>query len=341
MKMVILWADIVMIVDNISTLYVSTLYLYERKLWEEKENHKRKKMKIVELDRTYTTTEISVEFAKKEWKGIGTKRNCPKCHSPILYKDKWSYIYAVMDDRKCKVCVAKELSELNKILGKFKGKNNPFYGKTHSNKTKRKMSLTDRSYMVGKKNPMSKKSVRDKISKLLTGVGNPMFGKHHTKSALKKISIASKGKNNPMYGKPSPNGSGNGWANWYSGFHFRSLRELQYYISFIDGKCISCESAQKFRIPYKDYENVNRTYQPDFLVDGKFLVEVKPKKLWNTLVVKLKKKAAEKFCKKGGYKYLLVDVDPDSKLLKEKYLNGEIKFVEKYKERFEKYAGIK
>ncbi len=144
-----------------------------------------------------------------------------------------------------------------------------------------------------------------------------------------------------MYGRPSPNGSRNGLANWYKGFHFRSLRELQYYISEIDNKPVLCESAQKFRIPYKDYNGIDRTYQPDFLINKKILVEVKPKNLWNTLIVKSKKKAAEKFCKKIGWKYKLVDIDPNSKLLKEKYLNGEIKFVEKYKERFEKYAGIK
>jgi hypothetical protein len=146
-----------------------------------------------------------------------------------------------------------------------------------------------------------------------------------------------------MYGKPSPQGSGNGWANWYKGFHFRSLRELQFYISEIDEKGIIFESAQKksFRIAYKNYEGMDRTYQPDFLINGKILIEIKPKKLWNTLSVKLKKEAAEKFCKENNLEYKLVDVEPDAKLLKQKYLNGEIKFVEKYKERFEKYAGIK
>jgi hypothetical protein len=62
--------------------------------------------------------------------------------------------------------------------------------------------------------------------------------------------------------------------------------------------------------------------------------------LWNTEEVVAKKLAAEVFCNKNGYEYKLVDVIPNSKLLKEKYLNGEIRFVEKYKERFERYAGI-
>lgn len=71
------------------------------------------------------------------------------------------------------------------------------------------------------------------------------------------------------------------------------------------------------------------------------VIEIKPKKLWNTKEVVAKKEAAEEFCKKMGYEYKLVDVEPNSLILKEKYLNGEIKFVEKYKERFEKYAKLK
>lgn len=97
----------------------------------------------------------------------------------------------------------------------------------------------------------------------------------------------------------------------------------------------------KVIIKYKDEFGKDRTYRPDFLVNDKILVEIKPKYLWNTKLVVLKKKAAEDFCKKIGYEYSLIDVVPDASLLKEKYLNGEIKFVEKYKERFEKYAGIK
>jgi hypothetical protein len=304
-------------------------------------------MKNVELDKNDITKDINVEFAKKEWKGIGTKRICPKCHSEIEYRDKWSFIYSVRDNKICKICSCKRMSAINKELGKLKGLNNPFYGKKHSDETKRKMSGR-RPNIEGVNNPLVKwlkKDLenRENYRELFTGEKNGMFGKHHTKEALEKISFHSKGKNNPMFGKPAPNGSGNGWANWYKGFHFRSLRELQYYISEIDEKGILFESAQKksFRIPYTSYDGTDRSYQPDFLIDGRILVEVKPINLWNTTLVKLKKEAAEKFCKENNLEYKLVDVKTDSKLLKDKYLNGEIKFVEKYKERFEKYAGIK
>jgi hypothetical protein len=63
--------------------------------------------------------------------------------------------------------------------------------------------------------------------------------------------------------------------------------------------------------------------------------------VWNTPLVLLKKKAAERLCKKRGWVYKLVDITPNSSILKKKYLDGEIKFVEKYRERFEQYANIK
>ena len=59
--------------------------------------------------------------------------------------------------------------------------------------------------------------------------------------------------------------------------------------------------------------------------------------MWNTPLVLLKKKAAEIFCKKHGYEYRLVDIKLDYDMIKEKYLNGEITFLKKYKEKFEKY----
>ena len=85
---------------------------------------------------------------------------------------------------------------------------------------------------------------------------------------------------------------------------------------------------------------IDRTYSPDFFVDGNVLVEIKPVKLWNTFTVKTKKMAAEAFCQKNGWVYKLIDVEPNSMLLKNKYLAGEIRLVEKYKTRFEKYIGV-
>lgn len=275
------------------------------------------------------------------WESGQRVRSCPKCNALVEHKDKWSYIYGSAENKVCKSCQSKEQAEKNRY--RFAGKGNPFYGKHHSENTKTILRNRDTSHLKGDNNVMKKPEMREYFSKLFSGSNNPMYGKTPSEKTRKKLSAHSKGKNNPMYGKPSPNGSGNGWASWYKGKHFRSLRELQYYITEIEPTGRLCENGQqkKFRSEYKKYDGTDRTYHPDFFVDGKYLVEIKPKAMWKTPLVLLKKKAAEKLCKKMGWEYKLIDIVPNSSILRDKYLNGEIKFVEKYKERFEKYAGIK
>ena len=160
--------------------------------------------------------------------------------------------------------------------------------------------------------------------------------KRHTKIRSEQ----SKGKNNPMYGKPSPQGSGNGWKGWYNGIFFRSLRELSFMINYIGRFHLTTDPAEKvkFEIKYKDYLGQERNYYPDYLINNKFLVEIKPKRLWNTPLIIAKKLAAEEFCKNKGFKYKLIDPKIiDLEIIRKKVDNKEINFFDKYKEKFEKY----
>ena len=65
------------------------------------------------------------------------------------------------------------------------------------------------------------------------------------------------------------------------------------------------------------------------------MVECKPKKLWNTPLIKLKSKAAIKFCKENKLKYKLIDTIKISideiKILHE---SKKIKFIERYEVKF-------
>lgn len=292
-------------------------------------NSKKKQSRITNLEVVWRS--------KERWENGEKKRNCPECGSTIEYKDRWSFIYACQDNKRCKKCSCQDNAIKYDYKTKFLGENNPFYGKHHTDKNKEIHRVSAIKRGLGKnKNPMKTPEMKEYFSKLHTG--RVVSEETRRKNSTAHIGIQS-GKNNPMYGKPSPNGSGNGWANWYKEHHFRSLRELQYFITEVEGKGLSCESAQKYRIPYRSYDGTDRTYQPDFLV-GNMLIEIKPKALWNTPLVKLKKEAAEKFCKENGLVYKLIDIEPNSEILKEKYLNGEIRFVEKYKTRFETYARI-
>lgn len=274
-------------------------------------------------------------------------RICPNCHQVVYHSSKMCADNAKKANRQCWECKNK------KFKIDFLGDKNPFFGKRHTENTKEII----REKKTGKKQSGSQLersretiAAASKIARL-NGKNNyerwiKKYGKDEADRLLaafkSKLSEKNSGKGNPMHGKPPPSGSGNGWANWYNGIHFRSLRELTYYITEIENKGLTCRIAETkdLMIPYTDPCGVERTYTADFLVEEKYLIEVKPKRLWNTPKILLKRMAGEKFCEQFGYIYTIVDIEPNSSLIKDKYLNGEVKFVEKYIEKFKKYAGI-
>lgn len=232
-------------------------------------------------------------------------RNCPTCEKELSYKWKQPFTKAITNNLSCVKCTRKEVSnrpemklrnsEAQKIAQK--GEKNGFYNKKHSQETKDKIAA--------------------KLSDINTGIGNPMYGK--SVSAILKakgdefylswtnsMSKAMKGNKNPMYGKPVPAQSGRGVKGWYNGKFFRSLIELSYML-MLDRFNIEYISAERSSLKMKYIsDNSDRTYVADFLVANKYLVECKPKSLWNTSIVKLKKKIAEDFCTQKGLKYKLV-----------------------------------
>lgn len=111
----------------------------------------------------------------------------------------------------------KKISESNKGLQNITGKNNPMWGKKHSEETLLKMSEIKKGKYVGENNPMYGKEggmkgkthtqeAKDKISKIhmgneySKGEKNFMFGKKHseeTKEKMRKKHPSIKGVNNP------------------------------------------------------------------------------------------------------------------------------------------------
>ena len=157
-------------------------------------------------------------------------RSCPSCRKLIEYKGLPTFNNACKNNSKCKTCTAilnsrKMHREILEGIRK-----NPFFGKSHSDKSKK---------LISEKSLLARKDGRVNTS----GEKNGMYGKHipsekkgktfielygEERAALlkDKISKNSSGKNNPMYGKPSPPGSGNGWSGYYNNYYFRSLLEL-------------------------------------------------------------------------------------------------------------------
>jgi hypothetical protein len=144
------------------------------------------------------------------------------------------------------------------------------------------------------------------VSNIQSGTSKKYWNNITPDQAKRHIHIGSK---NGMFGKPSPIKSGNGYSGWYNGLFFRSLRELNYMVNVLEKRNISYETAETkfYRIEYTSYNGVKRTYCGDFIVADRYYVEIKPKRLFNTVENTLKRNAAVKFCKDNNLIYKMTD----------------------------------
>lgn len=79
----------------------------------------------------------------------------------------------------------------------MKGENNSFYGKHHSEETRKHWSEIRKGTICGKDNPMFGKTHSDEAKQKLReanlGTNNPFYGKHHTEEAKRILSEKHKG----------------------------------------------------------------------------------------------------------------------------------------------------
>jgi hypothetical protein len=276
------------------------------------------------------------------------KRTCPTCSSKIVYKNEKRYLKALESNCKCKTCTAiKQFKDLDKQI-KLGLKENGFKGKTHSEEVKSVLKKKS----TGRKHSEETKL---KISYANSGENSIFYGKslyeiqckkYGVKIAkkkrddrIKKLSIKNTGSGNPMYGKPSPQGSGNGWSGWYKDIYFRSFLELSFLVNWVNRFKLDIESAEKkkYRIQY-NFNGAERNYFADWIVNGKYLVEIKPKRLWNTPQNKAKFEAAREYCKEN---ILIFKIIEPIKLSKDEirylYETNQVMFNKKYNEKFKNY----
>jgi hypothetical protein len=267
--------------------------------------------------------------------------NCVECGKVITYSQRMNYSSGKKRNKRFGVC-----SSCLK-----NGDRNPFYGKKHSKESMLKMVETSNNSELRKKYYEKIKS--EEYRKFLSDwmkENSPMKGNSQYKIWVKKygIEIANekkkewsskvgrKGEKNYWYGKTPPFGSGNGWSGWYKGWYFRSLLELSYMINVIEKNKIKWESGEqsRFKIQY-EYKGVKKNYFPDFILEGKYMIECKPKKLWNTDLIKTKKKWAEEFCKKNNLIYKLREVSKISDQEIQNLVNNkELIWIDRYQEKF-------
>lgn len=284
-------------------------------------------------------------------------RNCPQCNKELTYTNKSCFSTAKKRNSLCAVCAAKNRDNSKKFFHFNNDVKNgikpaPFKNNTHRDDSKLKMSESQKIISFKYKTD----EFRKKMSEVTSGTNNPMYGKSfydiwlekygedEAEKRLKKFkelqSINTKGSKNPMYGKPSPQGSGNGWKGWYNGIFFRSLLELSFLVNYIERFNLIFENGElnKFKITYIDFNGNNKNYFSDFIINNKYMVEIKPKRLHNSKTVQLKANAAIEFCEQHNLIYKLIE---PNKLNKKQILNlmesGNLIFMKKYLEKIINY----
>ena len=293
-----------------------------------------------------------------------TTRVCGDCGKIIKYLSMVACYTAEKNNTLCKSCGVKKScntperlldmsdrvkGDKNPMFGKT-GELNPFFGKQHTGKSKKLMSDSQIGHTYH--TPESKQKISDwqqdnapMRGKSVYSVWVEKYGGDVADIKMnlmkEKQSVNASGANNPMYGKPSPNGSGNGYSGWYDTRYFRSLRELMFLI-YAKRYNLRLENLEKKQhgLKYTDYEGNIRNYFSDFLVNDKYFVEIKPKRLWTTPTNILKFEKAREYCMDNQLVFKLIDPPINSKLIKKLYDNGDIKFIPRYEEKFNAYYTI-
>lgn len=269
-------------------------------------------------------------------------KNCPVCGGEQVYTKKSNCQQAKKHNRMCLSCKQKEVCSKPERREQMK------------RVMLEKVAGGWRSPVLGRKLSPEKRKQAIKNLKLANKAKVPQLSnyvywsrKYGVEEADKRLAACKKkqsenftGSGNPMYGKPAPSKSGKGWKGWYKKWFFRSLRELSYVIGYLEPnkiKWIPAE-AKELRMSYLTPMGVERTYSADFLVNDNILVEIKPKRLHTTPLIKAKTAAAETFCKERGWTYLLTDVEiipfEQMKLL---HASGDLVFTELYEKIFREF----
>lgn len=270
-------------------------------------------------------------------------KNCPECNKEIIYSSIYSLKTSIKNNSKCKSCAMS--GENNSMYGRT-GDKNGFYGKKHTKETKNKLSSLQKNIYKNRS-----EDEKEKILKILlegrTGPRKSNYeywvDKYGVEEADKrnndfknKLSKLFSGSGNPMYGRPTPNKAGYGVSGWYKEEFFRSLRELSFLLDNIEA--VSAES-NKWRTTYKNYNNVEKTTIPDFVIEStKTVYECKPDRLHNTYLVQLKANALKKHCNSLGYDYVLIDPGlPDFNLVDRLIEEDAVKLTEEGLKRYKKW----
>lgn len=247
-------------------------------------------------------------------------RTCPLCGRTLTYGTPGALKNAMRNGRPCRSCSMKGKKVSRATKKKLRNVN---LGKRYADEVNAKKGSP------GRRNPMYGKSFYD--------VWTEKYGAEEADRRMealrRKQSRNASGKHNPMYGRPSPQGSGNGWSGWYNGVSFRSLLELGYMMKAEQsGERISSAERKEYEVKYVAFDGTEKTYRPDFVHDESgTIVEVKPKHLVKSRENAAKFSAARK---RFGKKFVVVTEDdikrPTDDEIEKLYMAGSIRFTDRY-----------
>jgi hypothetical protein len=244
------------------------------------------------------------------------KRNCPKCGKLKIYKSKLAWKRAIDENKMCMSCTktgSKHSDETKKKIGRS-GKENSFYGKTHSMESRKKMSEAllskDSNYMLWVNSDEATQFYKTH-SKNMSDENNPFYGKHHSKEAkelmstIKTDQIAS-GELNVLL---------NAWGNKGS-YESTKTNVVELYDSELelvrmkmldnDIEVIHWTKKHGIRIPYV-YKGITKNYVPDFLITNEDGTKTLEETKGYDSKAKLKKKALKKYCKDNEFTYSWIE----------------------------------
>lgn len=268
------------------------------------------------------------------------ERICPTCSLVIQYSTVSARNKAERKKSSCIGCV-------NRIKSiKYSGEKNPFFNKEHTKEFKDRLSRERKGKHFSPETEFKKGEKKIRVVSLKESLAKK-YGEdteRYKKEVLQnsmRISNSLKGEKNPMYGRPSPVGSGNGWSGWYKGWYFRSLLELSYMINVIERFNLKWESgeSQKYKLPYVTWDGKVKNYFTDFIIEGKYAIECKPRSLWKSNTVIRKKEAAIEHFKSLGMIYKIRECKKISDCeIRDLVESGSLKFAERYEKKYSKYS---
>lgn len=290
-------------------------------------------------------------------------RNCPECQKVIFYCGRFPMLYAERDRKLCKKCASLKRAATPEFLSRAKHawdkinkevelglRKNGFAGHKHTDEYKKRASESRRGTPL--KDDHKEKVIAgvEKARQVQREANYPSvyewWLKKYGKEEADKRMAATKekwrknatGSNNNMYGKPSPQGSGNGWSGWYKGFYFRSLRELMF-LYYADRFKLRFRSLEKKSdaIEYTDFTGKKRNYFGDYLVNDKYFIEIKPTRLQTSQQNLAKKEAALQICAKNKWIYKQIDPPINTQIIKRLWESKKIKMLPRYQTKMENF----